>query len=262
MPIEHTGRTITPHCVGQNWQVTDIDELAQLIALIMVGFAQEAAAAIDGAELNPVPVSHTLRERLRGELLLPAGADSWHRDGLLFESICWLVARQQAGPADTLADPHRKATQQGADGIKVGFDTSTRSITDVTIYEHKCSDRARRKFVKEVLPAFKTWLDGTRDDELTQVALGLLARFNLTQTEYRAAFSRLVLQRPMRFRTALTLTPSQFPDVKCKKLFKGYDAVGATETDRLGDTFCLDDLRSWFSHFAALVWAKVETIDV
>lgn len=229
----------------------------------MVGRAKLVAGILAGAEIGPIVTSATLKDRLKNSLLLEAGKDTWHRDGLLFETICWIIARRGSAPNEVLSDPHRRATNQGADSVKVVFDPEARELEKVTVYEQKCSDKPRDKFRDEVLPAFKDWITGTRDDELLQIAIGLLSRFNLTDAEHNRAYARIALApRPIAFRAALTVSPAAFPLGKCKKVFQGYDGLAVALDARFGDTFPLDDMRAWFEAFAAAVWAKIEAYNV
>ena len=46
-----------------------------------------------------------------------------------------------------------------------------------------------------MLPAFSDWITGALDDDLLQVAIGLLARFGLTDAENDLVFARLALRR-------------------------------------------------------------------
>src|SRR5690349_11391939 len=113
---------LLPLCDGNQWIVHDYPSLVVLTGYVMLGRAQQAANILQGAQAIP-PIAHpVLKARLERELVLAAGEDPWHRDGLLFETICWLIAGMQARPDEVISDPHRKATQQGADTIKVAFD--------------------------------------------------------------------------------------------------------------------------------------------
>jgi len=262
MPLNVIDHPAAPRCGGHQWFVKDLEALARLTALVMVGRARQVGDIINGAELGPIVASEALKARLRRDLVLDARADAWHRDGLLFETICWIVARMRAGPAEVLSDPHRRATQQGADAVKVAFDSVQRTLVDVTIYEQKCSDNARSKFRDEVLPAFKDWIAGVRDDELTQVAIGLLDRFGLTDVESRRAIGRIVLERPLAFRAAMTVSPQNYSAVECVRLFDGYETLGLAMASRSGDTFPLENIRGWFAMFGAMVWANIERFDV
>jgi hypothetical protein len=257
--VEHPAE---PHCGGRQWFVESVDALATLTAMVMVGRARQVSHILAGAERRTPMVAAETKARLRRELLLGEGVDPWHRDGLLFETICWIVARMSAGADEILSDPHRRATQQGADMVKVDFDPHQRELLRVTVYEQKCSDSPRTKFRDEVLPAFKSWVGGVRDDELMQIAIGLLNGYHLTDAECRRAYARIAMVRPLSFRAALTVSPEIFPAAECARVFADYGQLGLEFATRFGDTFPLADIRSWFADFAGSVWAKIEQFDV
>jgi hypothetical protein len=120
----------------------------------------------------------------------------------------------------------------------------------------------RAKFRDEVLPAFKDWVDGTRDNQLTQKATSLLERLGLTEDEHTRAYDRLVQQRPLSFRAALTVSPSPYNTQRCVALFDGYGVVTPAVNDRGGDTLPLTDIRPWFADLAARVWREIENENV
>lgn len=261
--ITAADQSIEELCGGSQWFVEDIGKLATLTAIAMVGRARQAGNILDGSELGSVTASAALKARLKSTLILSDETDPWHRDGLLFETICWLIARTGVSSDEVISDPHRRATQQGADTVKVVFDPVARELRYVTVYEQKCSDRPRDKFRDEVMPAFEDWVTGSRDDELLQIAVGLLDRYALTDAESRRAYTRIALApRPLAFRAALTVSPGEFAVAECEKVFKGYDKLAVAVEARFGDTFPLDDMRAWFKAFAALVWAEIEKFDV
>ena len=262
MPVKVLDHPAGPRCGGHQWFVKDLEALATLTAIVMVGRARHVGHILDGAEQGSFTVLATTKARLRRELILEEGTDPWHRDGLLFETMCWIVARMGAGADEVLSDPHRRATQQGADTVKVAFDPAIRELVGITVYEQKCSNSPREKFRDEVLPAFKNWAAGVRDDELIQIAIGLLDRYNLTDAESQRAFGRIVLERPLAFRAALTVSPEDFPVTECIKLFKDYESMGPEMASRFGDTFPLNDIRGWFAKFAAVIWSKIEQFSV
>jgi len=261
--ITAVDQSIEELCGGSQWFVEDIGKLATLAAIAMVGRARQAGSILDGAEQGSVTASAALKARLKSTLILDDEADPWHRDGLLFETICWLVARTDVTSDEVISDPHRRATQQGADTVKVVFNPATRELEYVTVYEQKCSSNPREKFRDEVMPAFEDWITGSRDDELLQIAIGLLDRYALTDTESRRAYTRIALSpRPLAFRAALTVSPGAFASADCERVFKGYDKLAVEVEARFGDTFPLDDMRGWFKAFAGLVWAEIEQFDV
>jgi hypothetical protein len=255
MPLTITDQPAEPHCGGVQWVVADLDGLAGLVAVVLQGRAADAADALAGATTLDLPSDAEMKAQIRAELF-PAG-DPWHRDGLLFEIICWIVALQKAAPGEVVLEPHTKATQQGLDGLKVAWDEPNRRLTAATIYEYKCTTNARPMFRDKVIKAFKGYYDGKRDSQLIQGAIALLTRFNLNAQERAAAYSTIVYGRPFLFDAALTVEPDVFDVHACIDLFSRYDGLGA-RPQRSGSTMPLADVRAWFEAFAVLIWAKID----
>jgi hypothetical protein len=262
MPLSVPNFPAAPECGGKQWSVLDDNALATVVALVLIGRAKHAESVLVGTQVNVAFVADALKEQLRQQLQTPAGPLTWHRDGLLFEIISWVVARITGAPDEVISTPHLKSTQQGLDTIKIGFDPVTRNITRVVIYEQKCTDHPRDEFRDNVLRSFHEWREHKRDNQLVQAVTSLVERFNLTPVEHVALYDRLVQVHPLAFQTALTVTPTPFGTPRCVALFTGYIAVTPDVADRLGDTFPLPHIRNWFAAFAALVWDKIETSNV
>jgi hypothetical protein len=262
MPLNIVDFPAPPVCGGSQWTVADEERLATLVALVMVGRSHMAVRVLQGAQNNPPLAPAALKDRLRRQLFPAAGPLIYHRDGLLFEIICWVVAHITAGPDEVVSEPHLTSTSQGLDTIKMSFDPNSRTVRNAVIYEQKCTDDARTLFLSQVLPTFKKWFSGARDNELLQAAIGLLQRFDLTDAESTRIYDRLLQDRPLAFRAALTVNPNPFSVAQCLALFAGYSNIIPTIQDRYGDTFPLADIRPWFSAFADRVWQKIEAADV
>lgn len=238
------------------------EDLAGLVALVMIGRAAHAEAVLGGATVVPTRVAAVTKAKII-ENLQPAGnPDPWHRDGHLFEIICWIAARLSAGNGDVISPPHHSPTQQGLDSLRVSFDEVGRTITQATVFEFKCTDDARDKFRDEIMRTFRAYHSGERDPELLQTAVALLAGFNLADAERIAIYDKLIQERPLVFQAALTVTPEAFAPARRLSLFNGFSALGCHIETRLGDTFPLAEIRSWFAGFAEVVRAKIEAMDV
>ncbi|MGF7163319.1 hypothetical protein FHS85_004982 [Rhodoligotrophos appendicifer] len=211
---------------------------------------------------TPPIISAALKEKLRIELHPTSSPKIYHRDGLLFEIISWVAARLTATPSDAISDPHLKATNQGTDCVKVTVDLVTRTLTRATVYEYKCTTNWRQLFSQDVLTAFREYVSGERDNQLAQAAITLLIELGFTRDERNAAYDELVRARPLAFQASLTVAPSGFGAAERPALFAGYDAIAGDITTRGGNTMPLDDVRGWFTVFAALVWMKIEAFDV
>jgi len=181
---------------------------------------------------------------------------------LLFEIICWVIARMHASEQDAITDPHLKATNQGTDCVKVTIDPTSRALKQITVYEYKCTTNSRTLFTRDVLKAFREYIDGARDNQLAQATNALLERLGLDDEQRNAAYEKLILVRPFGFQASLTVEPKLFDSISQGKLFAGFDCIAGDAATRSGNTLPLDDVRSWFADFAKQVWAKIEAFNV
>jgi hypothetical protein len=258
MPVVVANFPTNPECGGAQWTIADESLLAYLTALVLVGRARQAARVLEGTQLVAVIANPQLKDALRAKLLVEGDQAIWHRDGLLFEIMAWLVAEMTAQKNEVVSEPHASSTQQGLDTLKIEFDPVSRNIVRAIIYEQKCTDNARQLFLTKVLPEFKKWLAGGRDHELLQSAVALMQRFNLTDEELQKVYDRLAQDRPLAFQASLTVTPSPFETPQSVALFAGYAGLTPNIANRLGDTLPLHAIRPWFEAFAQKVWALIE----
>lgn len=263
MPLNITPNPVHPECEGARWVVNNIDQLAYLTALVLIGRDTQAAKILQGAGVGKPLTTVVLKKKIKAKLILATGKKTWHRDGLLFEIICWIAAQKQATVYDLITTPHLRSTDQGVDTMKITFNPKSRTLTQVTVYEYKCTDdteHSRTHFKGKILPAFELYINGEKDDFLSQTILAALARFNLTIDEVTKIYDTILIDRPISFFAGLTVNPTKFELQDCKKLFKDYDGLSVPISQRIGDTLPLEDIRPWFELFAQKVWTQVEAI--
>ena len=126
--------------------------LAKLIAIIAMGQAKHAARIItEFLPAEPPLKFDALREDAKQRLSVtgntPAEARKprrWHRDGLMFEAISWIAAKQCATAGVLMKDPHMSATTQGLDGLMIELDEQGKTVVRATILEDKCSNSPRQ----------------------------------------------------------------------------------------------------------------------
>lgn len=251
-----------PQCEGEEWIVNAPDDLAHLVALVLIGQAFHAALILEGTQLGAPKLTAKLKETLDKDLHPTTDKGIEHRDGLLFEIICWIAASKGKTGDEKIDNPHLKSTNQGTDGVKVTVDPATKTLTKATVYEYKCTIHARQKFQSQVLKSFREYLSGERDNQLVQAVLALLENRGFTHVQLKAAYDTLIQARPLAFEASLTVSPSAFPAAKCIALFKDYDSLSVTSDLRGGNILPLDDVRAWFSDFADRVWAQIGKFDV
>ncbi|MRG73924.1 hypothetical protein GH722_19370 [Alphaproteobacteria bacterium HT1-32] len=257
---------VNEHCVGLRWEVSDADYLARIISVIAMGQAVHAAQII--ADLSPAAPAindEALREyaklrlSIKGDTKNAQKASRWHRDGLIFEAISWVAARQLADGEVLLKDPHISATTQGLDGFMIELDEKGTTITRATIFEDKCSEDPRRMFRDEILPAFAVYHRNKRASELVAAAATLIST-KLTGTAATQAAARVLDLQFRAYRAGLAIEACSDSENGRAALFKGYEKLDKiTDKQRIGATFVTTaELRDWFDEMAELAIAYID----
>ncbi len=107
--------------------IRNIDQLVKLVAIIVMGQATHASHIIQDLLPASPAFSH---EDLKPEAIINLtvqeetkspreGYPRTQRDGLLFEVISWVAARQVCSTNSYLKGPHISSTSQGVDGLLI-----------------------------------------------------------------------------------------------------------------------------------------------
>ena len=104
MPIQLAPIPDNPLISGYIWTLKSEDHLACLVARVYLGHYLHVENIL--AKLNPKAPSFggAAAKEAKAKLLVKAGEDPWHRDGLLFQAISWVAAHQAADPAKRRAE--------------------------------------------------------------------------------------------------------------------------------------------------------------
>jgi hypothetical protein len=259
---------VNEHCVGLRWEVADAEYLASVVAIVAMGQAMHAAQII--VDLMPAAPAINdaalrddakLRLSVKGDTSEAQDASRWHRDGLIFEAISWIAARQAASGEVLLKDPHISATTQGLDGLMIELDEEGTAITRATIFEDKCSGDPRRKFRDEVLPAFALYHKNKRASDLVAAAATLIAA-KLSGTAATQAAARVLDLRYRAYRAGLTIDAGGDTEKGRAALFKDYETLDKiADNQRIGATFVTTaELRNWFAALAEQAIAYLENL--
>ena len=269
--LDITSFPIDDDCVGSKWTVKDDDQLAKLTAIIVMGQAVQAAHIIE--ELLPAAPAFT-NEALQAEAIIKftvqeesqtprEGYPRHQRDGLIFEIISWIAAKQVAGDSCYLKDPHISATSQGLDGIMIELNHDGSEISKSTIFEDKCSDHPRKTFREKVIPGFIDRHSNTRNAELISAAATLIQLSGATNLQAMAMVSKVLDNNCRHYRAGFALT-SDFNDVDAQKaLFKGYNKLeDIDQAQRIGASLIVDgQLRDWFDAIAIKIIDYIEQLE-
>ncbi|WP_316201273.1 MULTISPECIES: hypothetical protein [unclassified Bradyrhizobium] len=244
-------------CTGLRWRATDTSALARLIAMMAMGQAGYAAHIL--ATLSPAgPKINTAQLRAEAKIKLTVedppkkprcGYPRWQRDGLIFEAISWLVARQ-THPAGLLKAPHVSATTQGLDGLMIELNSGKTAIARTTIFEDKCTDDPRNMFLGKVLPEFKKRHNNERSAEIISAAVALIQAAGLdevTATEFAAAVTDPSLRY---YRASFAIDVDS--EAERKRLFADYSRITNVKAEqRIGATLVVPPkMRNWFDALA------------
>ena len=268
--IQSTIVSVDHHVIGHEWSVADMNELACLIAIVLLGQAEHAAEII--ATLDPSLPAYTdlnliddakRQMRIKGSTEEKRHASKTHRDGFLFECISWIAARQESDDRTFLKDPHLDPTSHGLDGLIVQLHATDGEIVRSTICEDKCTTHPRTRFRDDVMTTFREHHHGTkRARDLVANATALLRVAGLSRTEATRAAAKVTDKSARRYRAALTT--GQLGALGRARLFKGYDDLDEIDQDqRVGAMLPLTlDLRDWFQALAEAVALALDSFAV
>ena len=262
---------IDEHCTGARWLVQDKDQLAKLIATIIMGQASYAAHIIrELIPAHPLFSCEDLKKEASIKLTVQdkpqeprIGYPRWQRDGLIFEVISWIAARQVSGANTYLKDPHISSTSQGIDGLMIILSDDGKEIISSTIFEDKCTDDPEYTFRNKVIPAFLDRHSNKRSAELIASASSLLKLSGLDDLASTIASQKILDKKCRRYRAAFALPNDFDSDEKRKQLFQGYNDIKDINADqRIGASLVLDSkvMRDWFDDLANRTIAYIETL--
>lgn len=98
-------------CSGSTWHIENKLLLAFQVARIALGYSRHIKKILEGSGI-PVPASAISSVNGALDLLTVEGADPWHRDGWLFQSISYIAAITK-DPNGIYDAPHMQHTAKG-----------------------------------------------------------------------------------------------------------------------------------------------------
>lgn len=249
-------------CHGWEWEVEDVDILAERVARVALGQYRHVAQILEGlAGAAPAGSAQHAVDALK-KLKLAKNGDPWQRDGWLFQIISWIAANQEKQGA-TLAPPHIFHAHKGFDGMQLEISGDGKSVTAIVIFEDKATDDARRTIKQNVWPDIVDLEAGERIAELTHEASAILERQQhlYPELDIDNAIDRILWQEARRYRVSISIDDKHKPADQRKKLFKHYDvSADGDVARRRAETMHFEDLRQWMTDFSNLVAAKIKAI--
>jgi hypothetical protein len=249
-------------CHGWEWEVEDIDILAERVARVALGQYRHVARILEGlAGAAPAGSAKHAADALK-KLKIAKNGDTWQRDGWLFQIISWIAANQKKHGA-TLATPHIFHAHKGFDGMQLELSGDGKSVTAIVIFEDKATENARQTIKQNVWPDIVDLEAGERIAELTHEASAILERQQhlYPDLDIDDAIDRILWQEARRYRVSISIDDKHKLADKREKLFKHYDVSASGDvTRRRAETMHFDDLRKWMTDFSDLVAANIKAI--
>lgn len=263
---------IDDDCIGSKWKVENEEQLARLIAIVVMGQAAQAAHIIDELlPAGPAFTDHELKNEAKIKFTVQeekqnprTGYPRTQRDGLIFEIISWIAAKQVSGDKCFLKDPHTSSTSQGLDGIMIELNEDGSEILKSTIFEDKCTDNPRDTFTQKVIPGFLDRHGNTRNAELIAAAASLIQLSGVSNVQAMSMVRKVIDNSSRQYRAGFALTKDFDTGEAQKALFKGYNKIkGIKQEQRIGASLIVDrKLRGWFDALAMKIIDYIEQLDV
>lgn len=266
-----TSFPIDDDCIGSKWRVENEEQLARLIAIVVMGQAAQAAHIIeqllpaapafsDNALKKEAIIKFTLQEQHQEPRI---GYPRIQRDGLIFEIISWIAAKQIAGDRCFLKEPHTSSTSQGLDGIMIELSDDGSEILKSTIFEDKCTESPRDYFRDKIIPNFLDRHANNRNAELISAATTLIKLSGVKDAQAMQMVRKVLDNSCRHYRAALALNRPFESDAAQKQLFKGYNRITKIDREqRIGASLIVDGkLRDWFDALAVKIIAYIEKLD-
>lgn len=247
-------------CIGERWIVSNLEQLARLIAIIAMGQVSQASHIV--TKLVPAAPAFAF-QALRSEAIVKLtvqeekqtpriGYPRWQRDGFMFEAISWIAARQANGPTVVMKDPHVSSTTQGLDGLMIALAPDKSAIETTTIFEDKCTDNPKGMFASSVMPGFQARHDNKRSAEIIATASALLVRAGIDDGDAAVLAAGVTDRARRRYRAAVTTVAALDSDPARADIFAPYSKLaGIAAHQRVAACLIVsDNLRPWFDELA------------
>ncbi len=252
MPINLTPFQQDDLCVGHTWSIDDQDQLADLVAQVLIGKQRHVQKILEGVTGSSIQFKENAVNDAVKKLTVKPGSDPWHRDGLIFQIFSWLAANIASGSSSIIRAPHLIPAQKGFDGIQVDIDENDGSVSAVIIFEDKATTSPRDTIRGSVWPEFVEFHDGERESELEQEITTLIETRKDLIADIDTAIETLIWNKVRKFRVAITANEGHMDSAGRKSLFKDYDTKIPNDNPdfRRAEIIHIEHLRDWMESFS------------
>lgn len=253
MPINSAAINVTG-VKGFLWTITDEDELARLVARVYLGHARHVETILRVLKTDETKLSLSAGAVKSAKNRLVGATD--HRDGLLFQTISWIMAQKSASAGSVTRIPHLIPAHKGFDGLQISI-AGQEKLTALVIFEDKATTKTRDTIRDDVWPSFQALEAGERENELMQETVALLDRAENVDRD--KIIQSIIWDQIRRYRLSITGDQAHSKPARFESLVEGYETVAPGEPDkRMAAVLCFDNLRVWMAQFAERVEKAID----
>jgi len=258
MPVQMTSVPSSTVCEGHEWNITDEDRLAALVADLLLGSHRHVSKILRALESKKTMSSDQqiddLVELLNDvpDIKLPHTEQykRYARDGWLFQMISWIAIRKMSPNALT-AIPHTQPTAKGFDNLIVEVENG--HLVGVIVGEDKATENPRSTVRNLVWPEIKEMEAGHSDSALKSEVTAIVERGGFGE-EVDRMLKQVFWEKLRKYRVAVA-----GPITTHNKVFKEFHMKAPGDvTRRHGEVLNLKKLREWFDEFSQKVIVALE----
>lgn len=259
MPIQVTPTPSSTVCEGYEWNITDEDRLAVLVADLLLGSHRHVSKILRALEATEdVPSDQQIDDLIARLVDVPdidlphtSQANRYARDGWLFQMISWIAIRRM-NPDALTAVPHTQPTAKGFDNLIVEVENG--HLVGVIVGEDKATENPRRTVTDKVWPEIKKMEDGHSDSALRGQVTAIVERGDYGDEEVDSMLKEVFWGKVRKYRVAVA-----GPIATHNAVFDGFHIQAAGDVSRRkGEVLNLRELREWFDEFAQKVIVALE----
>lgn len=274
--------TKSTECGFSEWSIVDDDRerLVEILAFLYLRQEKNAQRVINSLEPERRLPKGRVAENVISKLTAPKPEDVeaaksgneaekesakkrietsiWHRDGLLFQHISWIVAKQTM-PHSYMTSPHVRQADKGFDGFIIELDESKEQIERIILCEDKASEKPRTLISRSVWPEIKSIIRGDRDDEILADLATLLK--GVPDIDAESAVDNILWEDAHHFRVAVATGESRRKSGSFVHIVKGFkEVVTGPIEKRVAGVLPFVDVRQGLELLAQEVIDKVKEL--
>ncbi|APX90371.1 hypothetical protein BV394_12055 [Brevirhabdus pacifica] len=284
MPILITPRP-SNECEFTEWSIRDSERSQLVSALAYLYIQQEENALRVISELEPKkrPPKGRIVDNVIAKLAGPKQIDLdllhngtpkekdqaknrtrtaiWHRDGLLFQHLSWIVARR-AAPQAYMTSPHVRQADKGFDGFIIEFDETHSRLERIILCEDKASEDPRPLITKSVWKEISEIRRGDRDDEILADLTTLLKGVpDLDNEAKEEVVDAIFWENVRQFRVSVATSEDHRSADGFDHILRGFETIAPGPiTSRMGGVIAFGNVRQGLENLAKEVAEKVREI--